>query len=139
MFNSKDFNNVLARRISTYYYFRGLLEPDGKSALLWANSELSEAWEVLSQQEPWIRNNPEDKEPWSKEAYGEELGDAMMMIFVAGYLEDTDPLFCMLGKIAKKMTESDSASTACYLGLLSDIMGGCDKEVKRIIEGGKKL
>lgn len=136
MFNSEDFANVLARRIAAYFYFRGLREPTGKDALLWAGSELFEAWEVLSQQEPWLRNNPDDKKPWSKEAYGEELGDSMFMLFIAGYLEHTDPLFCMLGKIAKKLTESDDAAIACYLGLLSDVMGGCDKEIKRVIEGG---
>jgi hypothetical protein len=136
VFNSEDFSNVMARRIATYFSFRGLREPTGKDALLWAHDELGEAWNVLSQQEPWVRNNPDDKEPWSKEAYGEELGDAMLMTFVAGYLEQADSLFCMLAKIAKKLTESDDAAAACYIGLLSDIIGGCDKEIKRILEGG---
>lgn len=139
MFNSEDFANVLARRIATHFYSRGLHEPTGKDALLWAHDELGEAWNVLSQQEPWVRNNPEDKTPWSKEAFGEELGDAMFMIFIAGYLEGTDPLLCLLQKMSKKITESNAAATSCYLGLLSDVMGGCDREIKRIIEGGKKL
>ena len=120
-----------------YYYYRNLLEPNVEASLLWAHDELGEAWNVVSQKEPWVRNNPESKTPWSKEAFGTELGDAMMMTFVAGYLEDVDPFLCMLQKIATKMSSAGVEGT--YLGLLSDVAGACEKEIKRVTKGGKQI
>lgn len=90
--------------ITDYYDKRQLAYPDVWEALAWANTELGETYELLlSRNKRWVRNNPQNKEEFSKERFAEELSDIIMMIMVAGYVEGVNPIQALKDKIKRKL------------------------------------
>ncbi len=87
--------------IREHFRKTGKKVPTAEQALLWAVTEMAEAVEVLFAQGDWVRNNPEEKPIFDKEALGTELGDAMMMLLLCGYLLESDPLLLMLTKLTR--------------------------------------
>ena len=97
--------HVLAA-IGRYYEVRGLKVPTAVEAILWADTEIAEAKElILADIGGWTRNNPDAKEPYTLEGFGEELGDAIMMLMMAGRARGIDPMLSMLAKIERKLDE----------------------------------
>ena len=78
-----------------------------EDAILFAQTEISEAVEVLFARKSYVRNHPEDKPGWSASAFGEELGDAIFMLIVAGIMIGVDPIMAMY----TKMREYEDART----------------------------
>ena len=71
--------------IGAYYQIRELKMPDTAEAMMFAASELGEAFDVLLElRGGWKRNHPEDK-PHTVDALANELADTLMMIMVAGH------------------------------------------------------
>jgi hypothetical protein len=64
--------------------------------------EMAEALEIEIAQYNYKRNNPSMKPPFSKETLATELGDAMMMIQVAGMAYGVDPLKALLEKLSDR-------------------------------------
>ena len=93
----------LAEEIVTYYEARGLVWPDTRDALAWCITELAEAYEVLLSRKNWVRNNPDDKPDWDAEAFCTELGDAVMMLVVAGWVNGRDVLDLLRTKMNGKL------------------------------------
>lgn len=92
--------------INDYFVRRGLVWPDAKDAILFSQTEVTEAIELLMAKDGgWVRNNPDGKEPYSTDRFGEELGDAIMMLLIAGLGVGVNPLASMIEKINRKMEE----------------------------------
>lgn len=93
--------------IKDYYEKRGLKWPSFSDALKWMQTEIAEVYELdLARTGGWVRNNPDDKEAFSSERLAEELGDAIMMLIVAGIVEGVDPLSALEKKIQKRLAVS---------------------------------
>lgn len=112
--------NPLLPLIKTYYQSRKLKWPDFNSAMKFVMTELAEIYELdLAREGGWVRNNPENKPKYSREDMAEELGDAIMMLIVAGIAEEVDPLQALETKIRRKLEKQ--AKTATLHGNLIDI------------------
>jgi len=95
--------------IIQYYKKRGLKWPDFDNAMKFVLTEIGEAYEIdLSRVGGWIRNNPDAKPEFDKNALGSELGDAIMMLMVAGIVEGVNPLAALVNKINKKLEAVDT-------------------------------
>jgi NTP pyrophosphatase (non-canonical NTP hydrolase) len=71
-------------------------------AMAFATTEMGEAYELLLARDGgWVRNNPEKKEEYTAERFGEELGDAIAMLMFAGYVEGIDPLLSIKEKLSR--------------------------------------
>jgi NTP pyrophosphatase (non-canonical NTP hydrolase) len=101
--------NEIENIVLKYYEKRGLEWPTTEEALMWSIAELGETFDlVLSRNTKWVRNNPEKHPQFSKEKFSEELGDIIMMLFVAGICEyDVNPLNALLDKINRKLLEQE--------------------------------
>ncbi len=88
-----------------YFKERGYVMPNVWDALAFADTEKAEALEVLldGTGKNWVRNNPEDKPDWDRDAFAEELGDMLMMITIAGLTEGLFPVTAMLEKMKRKL------------------------------------
>lgn len=96
----------LAHQICEYYQLRGQKWPNVEEAMMWLETECAEVYELLlARKDGWVRNNPANKPEFSKEALAAELGDAIMMLLVAGYVEDVDPMQALLEKVERKLRE----------------------------------
>lgn len=94
----------LINLVNEYYNYRKLKFPDFSSAMKFVMTELAEVYELdLAREGGWIRNHPENKPEFSKEALSEELGDAIFMLIVAGMAEGVDPIESMKTKMKTKM------------------------------------
>lgn len=93
--------------IARYYEHRHLIWPgNADTALDWALTEMAEAKELLlARQARWVRNHPQNEEPFSRERLAEELGDILMMVMVAGMVEGLDPIQALREKIERKMRD----------------------------------
>lgn len=98
----------LIEQITSYYTQRGLVwPPDADTALQWVVTELGEVTEVLlARKARWVRNNPEDKTGFSKDALAYELGDVVMMALVAGIVEGVDPIKALQDKMSRKLQQT---------------------------------
>lgn len=69
---------------------------------MWLQTELAEVYELLLVREGgWTRNNPDDHPTeFDQQRFAEELGDAILMLLVAGMVEGVDPLAAMELKIS---------------------------------------
>ena len=77
--------------IRNYYKVRGLKWPTVEQAMMWTQTELGEVYELLLARDgDWVRNHPWNKAMYSPGALAEELGDAIMMLIVAGIVEGVD-------------------------------------------------
>lgn len=87
--------------IREYYKARNLVWPSSHTAILWAITELGEVCDLLlnNEDEAWVRNHPDDHELYTPDRYAEELGDAIMMLIVAGMVECVDPLKTLCDKM----------------------------------------
>lgn len=87
--------------IKSYFTTRKLKYPkDADEALQWTITELGEVTELLLDRKGgWTRNNPQDHPPFSKAELSKELGDVLLMVLVAGYVEGVNPLASMLHRI----------------------------------------
>lgn len=98
--------SALTLYVQKYMHERkGFVIPDARDAILWSQTEVAEAIELLMARKQWLRNHPVDKEQWSPERFAEELGDAILMLIIAGIVEDVDPTWAMMSKIADKLNE----------------------------------
>jgi len=89
--------------IKSYYEVRGLKWPTIEQAMMWAQTELAEVYELLLARDGgWSRNNPESHQGFDKDALAEELGDSIMMLIVAGLVEGVDPLAALREKVERK-------------------------------------
>jgi len=87
----------LGARVRQYYERRGLKWPTMMEALGFAATEMGEAWElVLERIGGWTRNNPHSKATYDGELLARELGQAMMMLQVAGMSAGVDPMRSLL-------------------------------------------
>ena len=94
----------LVDRIIDYYNKRGLKFPNFDNAMKFVTTEIAEVYELdLSRIGGWVRNHPENKPDFDKEALSEELGDAIMMLIVAGIAEGVDPIDSLQNKIKHKL------------------------------------
>lgn len=94
----------LADFILHYYEKRGLKLPNFDAAMKFVHTELGEVYELdLAREGGWVRNNPESKPKFSKEALAKELGDVIMMVMVAGIVEGVDPLKALVEKMEAKL------------------------------------
>ncbi|MCK5642568.1 MAG: hypothetical protein KAJ19_17300 [Gammaproteobacteria bacterium] len=92
--------------IRNYYKVRGLKWPTIEQAMMWVETELGETYELLlSRDGDWVRNHPWNKTMFSSGALAEELGDAIMMLIVAGIVEGVDPLAALREKIERKIRD----------------------------------
>lgn len=94
---------ALVEIIKDYFNTRGLVWPNFDNAMKFAQTELAEVYEIDLARETWVRNNPEDKPKFNKEDLAKELGDAIMMLIVAGIAEGVDPVEALLEKIGSKV------------------------------------
>lgn len=102
----------LIEQVKNYYKLRGLSFPDFSSAMKFMETEKAEVYELdLARIGGWIRNNPQNKPIYSKERMAEELGDAIMMLIVAGIAEEVDPVRALQEKMARKIKEAIAASS----------------------------
>lgn len=96
----------LTKEVVAYFEVRGLVWPSVDEALQFVNTELGEACEIrLAMDSKWVYNNPENKEVYSVERFCEELGDAIMMLIVAGYQAGGDPVLYLRQKMQRKLRE----------------------------------
>ncbi len=97
----------LLKIIINYYEKRGLKWPSFDNAMKFAIAEIGEVYEIdLTRYSGWVRNNPNNKPTeFDKEKLGDELGDVIMMIMVAGIVEEVDPLAHLVRKINVKLKE----------------------------------
>jgi len=101
----------LVELIKKYYKYRGLKYPNVWESLAFATTELGEVYEILlSRSGGWVRNNPQDKPEFDKELLAKELGDVLMMIIVAGIVEDVDPVQALENKIESKLRKFGEAT-----------------------------
>lgn len=102
----------LVELLKVYYEVRGLKWPDFNAAMKFVATELGEVYELdLSREGGWVRNNPQNKPQFSKEALSEELGDAIMMLVVAGLAEGVDPIKSLIDKLNKKIAKALSTDS----------------------------
>jgi len=99
-----ELNNIL----KDYYETRGLVWPDFNDAMKFVHTEIGEAYEVDLVGRNYLRNNPENKpkpqtEEFRKKMLGRELGDAIMMLQVAGMVEGCNPIRELLKKLGSKI------------------------------------
>ncbi len=94
---------ALVEIIKDYFNTRGLVWPNFDNAMKFAQTELAEVYEIDLARNTWVRNNPQDKPEFDKEELAKELGDAIMMLIVAGIAEGVDPVDALLEKIGKKV------------------------------------
>jgi len=90
---------TLAEAIAYHFDGRGRVWPTTEDSLLWMITEIAESFELLSAKKNYVRNNPDDKEPFSKERFAEELGDVIYMAMITGMVEGVNPLDAMLNKM----------------------------------------
>lgn len=94
---------ALSDLVVLYYQLRGYVIPCVEDALLFHFTEVGEASEcLLARGQGFVRNNPDDHPPFDRSQFGEELGDAIMMLIVAGLVEGVDPVACLLEKMGRK-------------------------------------
>lgn len=96
--------NEFTELIKYYYNKRGLKWPNFDDAMKFVATEIGEVYEVdLARTDGWVRNNPNSKPIFTKEQLSSELGDVIMMVMVAGIVEEVDPLQSLINKINRKL------------------------------------
>ena len=98
----------LCEIILDYYETRELKWPDFNDAMKFVVTEMGEAYEVDLIGKGYTRNNPNNKPNFTTEAerqtkLGRELGDAIMMLQVAGMVEGCDPIRELVLKLGRKV------------------------------------
>lgn len=94
----------LIELIEKYFNGRDLKYPNAWESLAWAQTELGEVYEILlGWSGDWVRNNPQDHPVKTKEDFAEELGDVIMMVMMAGYVEGVNPIQALKDKINRKL------------------------------------
>ena len=94
--------------IKDYYEKRQLKWPDFHQAMKFVHTEIGEVYELdLSRDGGWVRNNPENKEPFNKQRLAEELGDCVMMLIVAGIAEGVDVESALKNKLSNKLKKEN--------------------------------
>jgi hypothetical protein len=92
-------DNDVTRDVLKHFVEHKRIQPTIKDALGFIVTELAEVWELDLAREPYIRNHPEDKEPFTKERFAEELGDVVYMCIIAGSIEHVDVIDAMYKKM----------------------------------------
>lgn len=87
-------NCTIRKEIEEHWKREGKVWPDTIEAIGWAITEMGEVMECwLAGRRDWVRNNPEDHPvELDKREMAGELGDAIMMLLIAGYTLGYDPL-----------------------------------------------
>lgn len=96
----------ITEKVKEYYDARGLTYPNFDNSLKFFQTELAEVYELdLARIGGWVRNHPENKPLFSKDRLSEELGDAIMMLIVAGIVEGVDPVDALEKKMERKLNK----------------------------------
>ena len=118
--------------IVDYYELRGLKFPNFDNAMKFVVTELAEVLELdLDRIGGWTRNHPESKPKYNKEDMAEELGDAIMMLIVAGIADGVDPIDALVKKIKRKLsttTPKDKLDFSCNYSIQTELFDDDDKE-----------
>ena len=94
----------LAEKIIEYYEKRELVKPTLQEALNWVHTELGEVYEVvMSWDDKWVRNNPQNHPVKTEEDLAEELGDVIFMLMAAGISAGVDPINALENKMKSKL------------------------------------
>lgn len=102
----------ITKVVLDYFNKRGLKFPNFDDAMKFTLTEIAEVYELdLARTGGWIRNNPYNKPAYNKEEMAEELGDAIMMLIVAGIAEGVDPIEALNRKIERKLKKVASQPT----------------------------
>jgi NTP pyrophosphatase (non-canonical NTP hydrolase) len=97
----------MIKLIVSYYEQYGLKWPTTIEALMWAQTEMAEAYELLLARDGgWIHNQNYHSE-FDSDKYAEELGDVIMMLLVAGIVEGVNPLTALSTKLHRKHSDFD--------------------------------
>jgi len=94
---------IIASTIDFHFRGRGRVQPTVEDGLLWMVTEIGECFELWSAQKDYKRNNPDDKEAYSKERFGEELGDVVYMAIITGLVAGVNPLAAIFLKMKKQI------------------------------------
>lgn len=95
---------TLLELIIKYYKEKQLKLPDVWEAMAFVNTEIAEVYELLlARNGGWLRNHPENKPEFNIENLGEELGDCIFMLMVAGYVEGINPIESLKNKLNRKL------------------------------------
>lgn len=102
--------------IKEYYEYRKLTWPNFDNAMKFVMTEVAEVYEIdLARSGKWVRNNPDSKPEFDKDALAKELGDAIMMLIVAGMVEGVNPLEALENKIKSKMGKTVTMASQTYV------------------------
>ena len=94
--------SFVSKKVLADFRERRRQTPSTEDALLFIQTELAEATELVlaKPNKKYLRNSP--KEPFSKARFAEELGDIIYMTIIAGYTENVDPLMAMKNKMEEQ-------------------------------------
>lgn len=100
-------NSLTLNDVKEYYAARGLVIPNVWEALGWSATEGGEVYEVLLRKnQDWTRNNKaKEGIPYNSSDFADELGDQIMMLVVAGWVEGVDPIAALKEKMRRKVVE----------------------------------
>jgi len=98
---------MMIELIRNYYEIRGLKWPTVEQAMMLMQTRVSEVYKIIfAREEGWAKNNPDKHKAHIASVLAEELGDAIMMLIVAGIVEGVDPLAALREKIERKIREA---------------------------------
>lgn len=91
--------NQLTLKVLLHFNNSGKIWPSLEDAILFLQTEIGEAIELLLSKKPYKRNHPDNKELFTKERFAEELGDVIYMAIIAGNIAEVDVIQVLLKKI----------------------------------------
>lgn len=107
-----DSQSYLQRLIKYVWSHRQRVWPaDIDEGIDWAITEIGEVKELtlarrgVERGVQWVRNNPGDHPPYSKERLAKELCDVMMMVQIAGMSEGIDVIHELRKRLRNKVEE----------------------------------
>ena len=113
--------------VVNYYIARGLQWPTLDQALQWHETEMGEVYEILlARVGGWVRNDPTRERPSDSESLATELGDAIMMLLVAGIVAGVNPLEALRKKMERKIGRVIDAS-ATTVECSKVVLNGCQR------------
>ena len=93
----------LTLAIKRHFEERKRIWPTTEDGLLFIQTELAEASELVLSLNKYKRNHPESKEYFSEDRFAEELGDIIYMCIITGLTKDCDPIDALLKKMDSQL------------------------------------
>ena len=101
-------STISAEQVIDHFEAKGKVWPNITDGLLFTQTELSEAIElILGKDREYVRNNPDDKEAYTPERFAEELGDVIYMCIITGVVAGVNPIDAMHNKMRKAFTNNE--------------------------------